>query len=395
MRHLEIVASTDAGAFASLLTPLGGQFAQLTVYHHNATAHDVRHYVGPPETREASAFLLHAATRYNTLADLTAFVHEDVWMHNPVWPHWIACLRENTSIASLSPIWQRDAPGTIGPLAHLIHPAQSLGNRAPPWSCCFLMVHARQVLHTIPQATYELLTRRVVAPGGKSKNNSFFTPFHLENAGNVLYPLPANWLDPCVNYRCEEPRCKRMVRYVSHVGPASHGIPISTESRALASWQSRACGVVQLHEPEGLRLASVTERVPLPCGDRDALAPANVGGMMRTLDEVVNRTGCRVEWAKERRRTAWMNDATINYARTFQQLHLDATVPSAKIAVFAVKKAMCTGLVRCWQACCAECARRAGWCVAWEWTLSDEVCSLSTEAPIPASPSFHRVVGRM
>ena len=56
------------------------------------------------------------------------------------------------------------------------------------------------------------------------------------------------------------------------------------------------------------------------------------------------------------------------------------------------KKRMCTGLVRCWSLCCAECARRP-WCEAWQWSLSGE-CLLSAESPVKArKPSFDRVVG--
>ena len=65
--------------------------------------------------------------------------------------------------------------------------------------------------------------------------------------------------------------------------------------------------------------------------------------------------------------------------------------------------------VRCWTKCCALCAART-WCVAWEWDLETEICSLSDQTPLedaypsaypsvngrgaaPGNLTFRRVVG--
>jgi len=357
-----------------------------TVYHHNESRPNSTRYAGRKHVREAGAFLTHVVARYNTLAPKTAFIHEDIWLHNPVWPHWLACLRPTVTHASLSPIWQPAAPAGAGILGQVLGANTSNGGPVP-WSCCFLIVEKRATLQITPKADYEA-ARSMLEAG--NRNGAAVTAFHLENAGHLMRPLSKNWLQPCTNFLCELPRCKQVVGYVKLAGPFSHGIPMYFESNALRDWQERACGVRNIVSPETLRLASVRREVVMPCSPiAFGLSQGSSGSMMQTLIEVHNRTGCHAPRANRLR--SWMTAVTSKYAQSFAGHPRE--MPSARIAVFPLKGPMCTGLVRCWQACCAECSRHASWCVAWEWTLAG-TCSLSDKPAVMAEkPSFDRVIG--
>ena len=386
------MVSSDSGAFNGLLSTLAdGRWARETIYHHNSSHPNASLYAGPIHGREASVFLMHAAQRYNSLADQTVFVHEDVWTHNPVWPHWVACLRKNVTQASLSPLWREVAPGPPGALGTLLGANQQPQEQRVPWSCCFLVVQARDTVLRIPQATYS--AAQALLASGKDHSGASVTAFHLENSLHLLQKLPTNWLKPCKSYRCEDARCRRVVQFVyAPAGPLSHGLPMSVDAPSMRAWQEHACGVRKVDEPETRELASVRQVVTLPCGGSalGITARTTGGSMMQTVGLISNRSGCPSSHG--RRRPAWMNEATARYAQSLRQL--ERTVPSAKIAVFALKAGICSALVRCWQACCAECARRAGWCRAWSWTLSDATCALSdTEPTVSGLPTFDRVVG--
>lgn len=387
---IELVVSSDLGAFHALATPLPGSSEPLkhTIYHHDESQSETAGYAGKKHVREAGTFLTHVTTRYDVLASRTAFVHEDAWLHNPVWPHWLACLRDNATHATLSPLWQPTAPGQAGALGAVLG-ANVSATENVPWSCCFLIVEQRATLRAKARGTYAL-ARAMLDEG--SSNGSSVTAFHLENAGHVLRPLRSDWLKPCTNYRCEEPRCKQMVGFVKLEGPFTHGIPLTFESNSLRAWQERACGVRDVSKPEAWQLASVREEIALPCNESMLGVTRGTGSsMMRTRAEVQNRTGCNA--MRSRAMRSWMREVTTKYASSFQRT-LSYDTPSAKAAVFALKGGACTGLVRCWHACCAECSRHAGWCVAWQWTLAGR-CALSAEAPVMASESsFERVVGR-
>ena len=389
--EVEVVVSSDSGSFNGLIAPLlAGRRTIQTVYHHNATHPNLRRYAGRSHGREASVFLMHVAQRYNKLADQTVFVHEDVWTHNPVWPHWLACLRENVTYASLSPLWRDRAPGPPGMLGALLGAQEQPPERHIPWSCCFLLVQARSAVLRIPQRVYA--AARDLLAGGKNLNGSSVNAFQLENSVHLLQHSSSDWLRPCASYRCEDLKCRRVIQFVrAPAGPLSHGIPMATDAASLHAWQERACGVRTPDRPEELQLTSVRQILTLPCtGAAMGISRTNSGSMMRTVDQISNRTGCPNGGGRPR--AAWMNDATVRYSSSLSKLN--RSIPSAKIAVFALKAAMCTALVRCWQACCAECARRAGWCRAWAWTLSDETCALSSTGPtISRAASFDRVVG--
>lgn len=385
---IELVVSSSHGRFKSLLTPLAGPDSspvQHIIYHHDREVTDIDHYAGPGHTREAGTFLKHVTTRYDKLSALTAFVHDDAWLHNPVWPQWLSCLRSNASYATLSPIYQRSAPpGGPGLLAHALNLNLTARTRYPPWSCCFSIVAGREAIRTTSRDAYK-------AADGLIQQGKGATAFNLENSVHLLHPARSDWLTRCTNYRCEEPLCHQTVGFVPVAGPLTHGLPIRGESSALRSWQERACGVQDIDLPEHWQLASVRESIAIECNDAAFGVQNGTGGpAMRTLNDVLNRTGC--DGTVRTRLKGWMTAVTAKYSSSFHRQPRD--VPSAKIAIFALKGRMCTGLVRCWQACCAECSRRLKWCVAWEWTLSGR-CSLSMEKPIRANlPSFDRVIGR-
>ena len=388
---MDVVVSTDTGHFKGLLTNIPGSgFGKLTtaLYHHDAGDSNVSKNAGRAHTREAGTFLTHVAQEYHLLANKTAFVHEDVWAHNPVWPLWLACLREDASYASLSPVWFDTAPGNGGQLANALWVGGTNRTSNVPWSCCFLTVQSRAALHAVPRSVY-VKARSMLELGAGNLVRA--TPFDLENLANMLQrPVRHDWLHPCVSYRCEEKRCGRLVRFSRLKGPFTHGIPIDGPGWPLQEWQQRSCGVVDIGRPERLQLSSVEEVLVVRC-EAASLGINRSGSseVMQSLADISNRRGCRPS-AKFR---AWMGEVSKAYVEGYRGHNM--TVPSAKIAVFALKGAMCTGLVRCWQACCAECSRRVGWCVAWEWQLSG-TCSLSSRPPtVAAHPSHERVVGRL
>ena len=95
---------------------------------------------------------------------MTAFVHEDVALHNPLWARWLSCLRPNASHASLSPTLRMDfTPRNLPSRLRVSKFISALGldaNRTAtlgdvvPSSCCFLVVVARHVLRSFPLARY-------------------------------------------------------------------------------------------------------------------------------------------------------------------------------------------------------------------------------------------------
>ena len=364
--NLELVVSADdAGSFSH-----GIDDVVQTVYHHNTSnTADASQFAGPPNTREAGVFLSHVTRRYTSLSGLTAFIHSDIVLHNPVWPRWLRCLRENVSVASLSPLnlWMvpglnfssalSDALGTPG------------GADRTPASCCFLQVQSRAAVREKPLAAYIAALQHVL-------NATGLTPaYDLERIGHTMHRLPRNWLDPCVSYRCEEQTCSRVVSHLQEEQPYVHGVPMMRASGRLHAWQNRACGVRSLDRPETRRVASVREQVATLC--RRA---------MSSRDDLGNFTGC-----DRARRTESMRNVTRDFSARYARLQSGTS--SAKMAVFALKQRMCTALVRCWTMCCAECARRP-WCMAWEWHLPTGTCALSAEPAVPAPrASFEYAVG--
>ena len=375
MQNIQVVVCTeeDGGRFAPAL-----EYEHLTYHHH--LSNDPERYAGPggPKgTREAGCYLAHIARQYHRLAKFTAFVHEDVAIHNPVWPRWLSCLRENATFASLSPIIRGFDP------LHKPHPgslklAQVLGVNVSdssmiPSSCCFMLIQTRSSLQDIPSTAYasalKMVERREV------------DAFRLEDIAHLLSSPSKKWLQPCTNFRCEESTCKRMIQFI-RVGKEAltHGMPLDKHNNAISSWRSRACGVDRLiTTAEDRVILNVTETMLSPCPKA-----------MTSVNSIFNHTGC-----SNRITTAYLrSEAPQPYPSSFAT----ATV-SAKLAVYALKPRMCSALVPCWQQCCAECARRPG-CKTWQWTLNEanvsaSSCALSADAPARSRPSHSRVVGRM
>ncbi len=88
------------GSKTPTFQPAEGFAHDYVYYHHDKPSSDP-YFAGAIPTREAGCFFAHASRRYNELANMTVFVHEDVAAHNPVWPRWLECLRPNASHASL------------------------------------------------------------------------------------------------------------------------------------------------------------------------------------------------------------------------------------------------------------------------------------------------------
>ena len=304
-------------------------------------------------------------------------------LHNPVWPRWLRCLRDNATFAALGParyplqglnfsaLWLSDELGT---------PGYGVDDSVPA-ACCFLFVQSKELVLTKPLDNYKRANRIIQeAPDGKPG-------WDFERLAHTMHRLRPDWLEPCVNFRCEDPVCARAVGYVKELTPVTHGVPMLLTRGLVHDWQHRACGVSALARSEVQTLASVRETVDVPC-------PAS----MASLEEVYEMKGC----PQNRVRSDAMKAVTFNYAagisalihrRTPLSQRIQNKTRSAKVAVFSLKKGMCTALVRCWSLCCAECARRP-WCEAWQWNLTSTQCSLSIDQPVRArTPSFGRVVG--
>ena len=404
---LEIVVSTEDGAFNATHITVGGATttSRTTVYHHNSRARDkggelAQTFSGDSATREAGTFLAHVTRRYDSLAGHTAFVHGDVALHNPVWARWLRCLRNNVSFASLSPTVFDGLPHERSASAGALSGALGIDAKmtlTPPATCCFLVVASREHLQSRARSRYvaaealfdrrqheSAAVRRVVCKHRSSSNPTAFlhegdiiTSCHacasptddLENLAHGLR-TNADWLNPCVNFRCEESACARYVRYMRTPRPFAHGISLATAHGPVLRWQENACGVRDRCDPEIRELRSVRELLHAPCGP----------SAMVTHLQVVHHSGCARKRGQRTRTTtgsyaayAWRTDRRRRAARA-----LGNSTPFAKAAVAIIKPSMCAGVVRCWNACCAACAERA-WCVAWEWSLPDEHCALSAE----------------
>jgi hypothetical protein len=375
---IEVVASTQQGQVMSM------DHNRLTVYydHKGSTQTDGTLLVHNGEiTRDAGVFLAHVIRRYDSLSNLTAFVHWDAWMHNPIWPRWLDCLRSNATRASLSPLMfhppktaqsSRIAEALLGPRSEAL---ESLRGQVPA-TCCFHMVFSRETLRSIPKSKYEEGLRILDA------RNS--TAFDLENVAHLLASPPRmDWLKPRESFRTQEPHCSRTVQYTSQQGRfVVSGIDVDPKGTATAQlqWQERACGVEAspLVLPETRELLSVRQTVNAPCAHA-----------MKSLDGILQASSCYLN------HTFAVNAYVKYVSRNAHNESFPMQTPMAKLACFPVKPAMCCGLVRCWQRCCAECGRRS-WCKAWAWHVNSETCALSEEAPRSANAtSFEYVVGAL
>ena len=381
---IEVVVSADThGSFTGTMMD-----ASTTIYHHNASA-DATWYVGPPDAREAAVFLAHIIRRYSSLAERTAYIHQDMALHNPVWPRWLRCLRPNATFASLSPSIF-DLNKQINYSTFLLSKALGMPgygiDSSVPAACCVLLVQSRELAHTKALANYKWALDLLLRNENASTTLFGKPAWEFEAMAHTMHPLRPDWLRPCVNFRCEDPVCNRAVKYFKELPPTTHGVPMLKTNGNLHLWQNKACGVNAVARSEAQALASVRETVQLPCNDA-----------MRSLDEAGASTGCVLSSRRPKSSRTVLIEyigriRTRNHSRTPLSQRLRNDTWSAKVAVFALKKRMCTGLVRCWSLCCAECARRP-WCEAWQWSLSGE-CLLSAESPVKArKPSFDRVVG--
>ena len=366
---IEVVASTRHGTFYSI------DDHRLTVYRHDnsSMADAASHYAADGTfTREAGVFLEHVITRYDSLANLTAFVHWDAWLHNPVWPRWLQCLKLDAQQASLSPLLISPPPhAETTPLAQALSIKH---HRHLPAACCFHMVYSRRALRRLPKAAYEEALSILLAHNG--------TPFHLENVAHFLAPPTGkSWLDPQVNFNTNNSYCDKSVQYLPsfYPYPLVSGIPIVPYApRRFLEWQEQVCGVANISAPDSRELRSVQETVTTPCLSA-----------MRSLGDMVNASGCKALSDRQ---------ASQSYAQYVTNLTNPGMLhgsqrPMAKAAIFMVKPAMCRGLVRCWQRCCSECARHS-WCKAWAWRVAEEACDLSAEpSRLARAATFDVVVG--
>ena len=336
---------------------------------------------GPKETREAGAFLRFVIRRYDTLPDVSVYVHADVFVHNPVWLRWLYCLRPDVDMASLSPLIVISYPANQGNFLDTMRAASGLSTPREPRGfpiCCFLAVFSRQAIRRFPLAAYQQAERLLLS--------NKMSAFDLELQGHFLFPPDPHEhqsaRDVCHAFQCEQPACStQYIRHAVHKGPLVQGHPKKTVSAELLGWEDSVCGVQDLTQPEWRTVSGVREQLHLPCvrpaRDDVSLCKASSihgGGFASVLPgySAYIRRGC---------------------SHGDERCAKNATYAShGTTAKTAARTADCA-IIRCWLDCCASCASRS-WCVAWEWSVASGACSLSDMVPGRAPfPSYDRVVG--
>ena len=109
--------------------------------------------------REAGAYFKYTVERYDTLPGATAFIHDDIEIHNPVWRRWLACLRPKIDTVSLSPLLFPSNPKVKGRAqraaeASGVSARQTVGVGYGPPTCCLIVVQSRGEIQTLPRAAY-------------------------------------------------------------------------------------------------------------------------------------------------------------------------------------------------------------------------------------------------
>ena len=317
----------------------------LTVYHHDPIYANGSRYAGtggPRGTRDAGCYLTHVYRRYNTLADRTLFLHDDMHIHNPVWRRWLGCLRSNASFASFSPIRRKRAVAitshsTVRSILALLGVDPESRTRIQA-SCCMLFMQSQESIRSVARRSYATLLEQLHV--GK------MSPFRIEDSMHMLSSANVTWLDPCVNFECQRPECRRIVRYIPIGGEAlTHGVPFQSHSQ-LNNWKSGACGVVSHGNP----------------------------GVLNGFGNYVRfESGC-------------IGKATfLNHPK------------SAQWASYALKPALRAALTPCWQTCCFRCANSLR-CAQWAWNMSHTnhskgVCLLWSHVSKTKVVSNHHVLG--
>eukprot|EP00997_Jenningsia_sp_PLL12_P001210 NODE_1191_length_1247_cov_66.220367_g969_i0.p1 GENE.NODE_1191_length_1247_cov_66.220367_g969_i0~~NODE_1191_length_1247_cov_66.220367_g969_i0.p1 ORF type:complete len:199 (+),score=43.25 NODE_1191_length_1247_cov_66.220367_g969_i0:110-706(+) len=146
---------------------------------------------------------------YDTLPDITIFVHADIAVHNPAWLQWAGCLRNNVSFASMTPVFVRKRyadPGGGGErLMQLFtrrpHPEAS-ARHPHSFFCCEQWAIGRDALRQYPRWMYEQAYKGAV--NGTFPARSFEYTFHALFG----YPVDSSPPNPCTNFRCECHGCK-------------------------------------------------------------------------------------------------------------------------------------------------------------------------------------------
>lgn len=222
---------------------------------------------------------------------------------------------------------------------------------------------------------------------------------------------------------CERRECSsKYIRYVrTGAGPYASGRPKKYTDSNFLRWEEDVCGVTRLSLPEGKALRRIVETHRMRCQtsklrDFECFHLPHRIGFERGFDKLLVSYSLHAladcpyspppslcSLASPTHRNPEVESLAISpeaAEETFRFLQ-----HAAKTAVWS----RACSPVRCWTKCCALCAART-WCVAWEWDLETEICSLSDQTPLedaypsaypsvngrgaaPGNLTFRRVVG--
>ena len=206
---------------------------------------NVTHYITSARGREAACVLQYLLHHYDQLSTFTAFVHEDVGTHNPVWARWLACMKPSAQLVSLSPIHRTRVASLRVQTPRLRALAGALGidmtaARSVPASCCGLIVVGRQRARMHGRHEYQHALRLLDA--GNASAFDFEDLLHLA-FGNT----DARWLSNR-SFVCEMP-----IQYEPvGAGALSHGTPMrQTITPHRRKWLRRSCGVADAEAEAG------------------------------------------------------------------------------------------------------------------------------------------------
>ena len=192
------------------------------------------YYAPSSSGRDAECILKHIVTRYNDLHKYTAFVHDDIFIHNPVWMRWLACLKPSAEYASLSPVNRgkrivlRKSPGFKRLLDIFNVTRQSI----VPASCCGLFVAQRSRIMFHSLSVYKQALQEL--------SNGPVTAFDFEDVLHLLFRnTDSSWLSD-KHFNCGIVKYAPINRGVT----LSHGYPIRKHMHPdILSWTKKACGV--------------------------------------------------------------------------------------------------------------------------------------------------------
>eukprot|EP01012_Entosiphon_sulcatum_P015203 TRINITY_DN20213_c0_g1_i1.p1 TRINITY_DN20213_c0_g1~~TRINITY_DN20213_c0_g1_i1.p1 ORF type:complete len:383 (+),score=39.50 TRINITY_DN20213_c0_g1_i1:103-1251(+) len=211
-----IVVANPAAQSAGVTYPPWSDGRDLSVWQYQTRAPDQPYHVqNNGHALEFAFYLRFIIDFYDRLPDITIFVHPDAFRHNPLWLHWLDCLRRDVKFVPNVPWLRTHIPNTTpqnseGTRIGHAELFQIFGRPYPTSSQEPLVgyapgaqwVFSRDTIRRYPREMYQRALDASL--GGRIEARAF--EFHMP----VLFGRPMLDIkyDACESYRCDCPDCQ-------------------------------------------------------------------------------------------------------------------------------------------------------------------------------------------